>query len=91
MLEQGLVEETRTLLEAGFGRRSAPGSTLGYDRVLDMLEGTLDAAELQDRIEADTWRFARRQRNMMRRLGPVSSWDGLDAGPVLAALAELEE
>jgi len=91
MLEQGLVEETRTLLEAGFGRRSAPGSTLGYDRVLDMLEGTLDATELQDRIEADTWRFARRQRNMMRRLGPVSTWDGLDAGPVLAALAELEE
>ncbi|NLP06337.1 tRNA (adenosine(37)-N6)-dimethylallyltransferase MiaA [Candidatus Fermentibacteria bacterium] len=78
MLERGLVEEVEDLAARGYGRDSALGRTIGYVEVLDMLEGLCTPEELRQRIEADTWRFARRQLNMLSRIPWDHEWDGTD-------------
>jgi len=70
MFSDGLVEETRRLVSMGFGRESAVGRTIGYSQVLDSLEGRSRGEDLPALVEAATWRYARRQRNMIGRLRP---------------------
>ncbi|MBN2608207.1 MAG: tRNA (adenosine(37)-N6)-dimethylallyltransferase MiaA [Candidatus Fermentibacteraceae bacterium] len=74
MLDSGLVEEVGSLLRAGWGRESALGRTIGYAEVLDYLDGGIGTlAELREAIEINTWRLARRQRNMFGRI-PGITW-----------------
>ena len=73
MLQSGLLEEVRGLMEAGYGRSSALGRTIGYAEIMDHLEGMTDLDEAVARIETNTWRLARRQRNVFRRL-PGIQW-----------------
>ncbi len=69
MVRGGLVEETRALLDAGWGRESAPGRTIGYRETLDWLDaGGGEIEDLAEAIAASTWRMARRQRNMLGRI-----------------------
>lgn len=75
MLADGLVEEVGELRRAGYGRRSALGRTIGYAEILDYLEGSTDLEEAVARIERNTWKLARRQRNMFGRL-PGVRWFG---------------
>ncbi len=75
MLDEGLVGEVRDLVSAGYGRDSALGRTIGYTEILDYLEGAVDLEEAVARIERNTWRLARRQRNMFERL-PGIRWFG---------------
>lgn len=78
MLREGLLEETRALLSRGYGRESAPGRTIGYCQAIDVLEGLSSPEELSGHVETATWKYARRQRNMIRRLGPDAVLDGDD-------------
>ncbi|MFO7950344.1 MAG: tRNA (adenosine(37)-N6)-dimethylallyltransferase MiaA [Candidatus Fermentibacteraceae bacterium] len=75
MLQAGLVDEVRGLMDAGYGRDSALGRTIGYAEIIDHLEGMIDLNEAVARIETNTWRLARRQRNIFRRL-PGIRWFG---------------
>lgn len=78
MLERGLVEEVERLAAMGYGRDSALGRTIGYTEVLDMLDGLCTPEALGRRIEANTWRFARRQMNMLARIPWDHEWNGTD-------------
>jgi tRNA dimethylallyltransferase len=73
MLEDGLLNEVRGLLEKGFKRDPVLGSTISYSELLDNLEGKCSIEEAQERIEINTWHYARRQRNLFRRLPGVVS------------------
>lgn len=75
MLQAGLVEEVRGLMDAGYGRDSALGRTIGYAEIIDHLEGMTGLDEAVARMETNTWRLARRQRNILRRL-PGIRWFG---------------
>lgn len=89
MLRNGLIEEVRSLMKAGWGRDSALGRTIGYAEVIDFLdrgEGTMD--DLRESICVSTWRFARRQRNMFRRI-PDITW--LDSDPACVEECLFEE
>ena len=78
MIADGLVEEVGGLMERGWGRESALGRTIGYRETMDFIEGRLKSiSELQTAIEVNTWRLARRQRNMFRRIRDVV-WYGFD-------------
>ena len=69
MLRNGLIEEVRALRAAGWGRESALGGTIGYREVLDYLDGGIrDMDALGETISVNTWRLARRQANMYRRI-----------------------
>jgi tRNA dimethylallyltransferase len=75
MVGNGLVDEVRRLLQAGYGRESALGRTIGYTEVLDCLEGLAEFDGLAERIARNTWSLARRQRNIFRRI-PGVRWFG---------------
>ncbi len=73
MMDRGLVDEVRGLLDGGWDGESALGGTIGYSEVLDFLNGDIPGMdELINSIEINTWRLARRQRNMFRRIREVT-------------------
>jgi tRNA dimethylallyltransferase len=66
MLEMGLVEEVRSVLDMGFSS-DAPGlKSVGYKETINYLKGELDRAEMADRIKAETHRLVRHQYNWFR-------------------------
>ncbi len=86
MMSMGLIDEVRGLLEAGWDRSSVLGRTIGYSDVLDYLEGKIDTKEeLRESIAVNTWRLARRQKNMFRRI-PEVTWVDPDPAAVEACL-----
>ena len=68
MIHNGLVEEVKHLLDQGFERTPVLGATIGYAEILDYLEGYCSLEEAQLKIETNTWKYARKQRNIFRRL-----------------------
>jgi len=61
MVEEGLVEEVRTLLDKGFGPRD-PGMTgAGYREIVAHLRGELSLEEAVEEIRRSHRRYARRQ------------------------------
>ncbi len=67
MLEQGLVDEARTLWEAGsLGPTSR--EALGYKQLIAHFEGRCSLNEAIEQIKIETRRFAKKQRTWIKRL-----------------------
>ncbi len=67
MIEQGLIEEARTLYEAeAFGPQSR--EAIGYKQLIAHFEGRCTLSEAIERIKIDTRRFAKNQRTWLKRL-----------------------
>jgi tRNA dimethylallyltransferase len=73
MLSSGLVEEVKDLIRKGYRRDPVLGATIGYSEIIDYLEGQCSLEDTALAIETHTWQYARRQRNMFRRLPGVIS------------------
>ena len=76
MFEEGLVEETRRLLESGVPRTARAFAALGYSEALAHLDGNLsldEAAALTARL---TRRYAKRQMTWFRREAGVEWFTG---------------
>jgi len=72
MVERGLLEEVRGLLNAGYGA-DAPGMTgTGYREAIRHLEGETTLEETMEEIRANTRRYARRQITWFRNQLPDS-------------------
>ncbi len=67
MVEEGLVEEVRSLKQMGYNRRMVSMQGLGYKEILDYLEGGCTLEEAIYRIKRDTRHFAKRQLTWFRR------------------------
>ena len=67
MLEEGLVEEVRRLMDQGCRRDMVSMQGLGYKESLDYLEGDITLEEAVYRIKRDTRHFAKRQLTWFRR------------------------
>ena len=83
MLEGGLVDEVKTLLRRPWskeGRRA-----VGYREVIDFLDGTVDAAEMERLINRNTNTLARHQVMWLKRF-PEVQWVG-DADEILRRLS----
>lgn len=61
MIEQGLVEETRRLIDAGFHADLPAMSGIGYRETVDFLRGQFSLEETSARIQFATHDFIRRQ------------------------------
>jgi tRNA dimethylallyltransferase len=66
-LAHGLVEETRRLLEQGFGRDLGSMKGLGYRQLSAYLAGECDYEEAVRRLTRDTRHFAKRQLTWFRK------------------------
>ncbi len=67
MFRDGLVEEVRTLREAGCGRDLVSMQGLGYKQLLAWLDGDISYEEAVRTIKRDTRHFAKRQLTWFRR------------------------
>ncbi|MCE3553809.1 tRNA (adenosine(37)-N6)-dimethylallyltransferase MiaA [Pseudonocardia sp. RS11V-5] len=85
MMGQGLVEETRGLLEKGLREGRTASRALGYQQVVAALDGAYDLATATEETVRATRRFVRRQRSWFRRDPRIHWLDGAD--PELSAAA----
>ncbi len=70
MLQQGLLEEVRTLLTKGFSGEERPLQTIGYQEPIAYLRGEMSYEEMVERLKRNTRRYAKRQLTWFRnRLG----------------------
>ena len=67
MMEEGLLEEVRSLLKRGYTRESPAMQGLGYKQVLGYLDKEYDLATAIELIKRDTRRFAKRQLTWFRK------------------------
>ena len=77
MLEQGLVEEVKQLLEKGYSRNLVSMQGLGYKEIAASLEGEISLEEAIEKIKRDTRHFAKRQLTWFRREKDVT-WIDMD-------------
>ncbi len=87
MLERGLLEETRSILEAGGFSRQA-SAALGYHQVLAHLEGKIPREALEEEIRRGTWKFVRKQRTWFRKFHHVRWFDPDEISDPLSAFLE---
>jgi tRNA dimethylallyltransferase len=73
MVEAGLVEETSSLLAAGFGPELKPMKGLGYRHMVDYLQGVYSLDEAVAALQRDTRRYAKRQMTWFRKV-PEALW-----------------
>jgi tRNA dimethylallyltransferase len=67
MFQQGLVEETRRLLEGGLAENDTAMQSLGYRQVVEHLRGERLLAETIELVKIRTRQFAKRQMTWFRR------------------------
>jgi tRNA dimethylallyltransferase len=99
MLEQGLLDEVRGLLQRGLREALTAAQAIGYKELVAHLEGQITLEEASAQIKQATRRFAKRQRSWFKR-DPRICWieasdlheqalDGhLDASGLTCALYE---
>jgi len=61
MIADGLIEETKKLVEGGYGKTITSKQALGYQQVLNYLDDKISLADCINVIKRDTRRFAKRQ------------------------------
>ena len=75
MLENGLVDEVRRLLEVGVPEASVSMQGLGYKEIVNYLQGRCSLEEAVYVIKRDTRHFAKRQLTWLRREKDVIWFD----------------
>lgn len=72
MVEKGLVKETKTLLKK-HGRINNFINTIGYQEILEYLDGKISLEEAVSKIKQNTRHYAKRQLTWFRR-NPLIKW-----------------
>ena len=67
MVEEGLVEEVKTLLGMGYGQELVSMQGLGYKEIVRYIKGDWSLEEAVEVLKRDTRRFAKRQLTWFRR------------------------
>src|SRR5690625_126735 len=89
MIGQGLLEETRSIIDSGYSPRLQSLQTVGYRDAIDYLDGTVTFDEMVRSIKTHTRRYAKRQLTWFRRW-PFVRWlpaDGADSEELARIIA----
>ena len=71
MLESGLIDEVRRLMEAGLKSNLSAARAIGYRETIDLLEGRISTAELPAAIIQNTRALVKKQRTWFRTQIPA--------------------
>lgn len=71
MFAQGLVEETRRLLELGLAQNPTALQAIGYRQVVEHLRGERSLAETIELVKIKTRQYAKRQLTWFRKYAPA--------------------
>lgn len=74
MLEEGLVNEVKSLLDSGFSPHLSTLSAIGYGEIIQYLQGKISYDEAVDLIKKNTRVFVRRQANWFKPDDPRINW-----------------
>jgi tRNA dimethylallyltransferase len=94
MIEDGLVEEVRSLVAVGYGWDLPAMSGLGYRQIGQYLRGQVTLAEAVALIKKQTRRFVHQQQTWFRADDPVIHWlepDRESLAEILAMFAAWQE
>jgi tRNA dimethylallyltransferase len=80
MMELGLLDEVKRLVEAGYGWELPAMSGLGYRQIGQYLRGEVNLEEAVALIKKETRRFVRQQYNWFRLDDPRINWFEAEAG-----------
>jgi tRNA dimethylallyltransferase len=69
MIENGIIDEARLLIDSGVDRSSTCWQAIGYKEMLKYLEGEESIEQAADRIRIGTRHYAKRQLTWFRRMG----------------------
>ena len=67
MMENGLLDEVRALLDAGIPRSSTALQAIGYKELLPALEGTVSVEDAVEEIKLRSRQYAKRQLTWLRK------------------------
>lgn len=88
MIEEGLVEEVKSLLKMGYSKDLNALKTIGYQEVIEYLEGKESFERTVEKIKRNTRHFARRQLIWFRRYRDAT-WLNASDEKVLEKLMEM--
>lgn len=90
MMERGLLEEVRHLLDAGYGQALTAQQAIGYKELIEVLAGRQSLDEAVAQIKKATRNYAKRQKSWFRRDKRIHWLDArLPLGALLAEALEL--
>ncbi|GAB7388364.1 tRNA (adenosine(37)-N6)-dimethylallyltransferase MiaA [Bacillaceae bacterium] len=75
MIDQGLIDEVKSLLARGYGPHLTSMQALGYKELIPYLEGRITKEEAIETIKKRTRNFAKRQLSWFRRLREIQWFD----------------
>ncbi len=84
MIAAGLLQEVRRLREMGYGPELRPMQAIGYRHINPVADGRDTLANALPSMQADTRRFARRQRTWLRKVEDAVWCDPREHDAVLA-------
>ncbi len=87
MIEQGLIEEVRDLVNLGYSKDLISFKGLGYKEIIEYLEGRYDLNEAIRILKRNTRRYAKRQLTWFRRYESIN-WYNVSDYPTGENLAE---
>lgn len=67
MMENGLLDEVKRLLDMGIRRNSTAMQAIGYKEIVEYLDGNCTLDEAVDKIKQESRRYAKRQMTWFRR------------------------
>jgi len=73
MFQEGLLEETRKLLEHGYDASCKGFEALGYRHAIRVIQGVMDQSKALELTQRDSRRYAKRQMTWFRR-EPEVEW-----------------
>ncbi len=91
MLEQGLVEEVKNLIEAGFFSTLQSMRVIGYNEIMSYLEGEVALDEAIALIKRNTRIYVRRQANWFKKTDPSIYWLNAQDPALLDVVLDLVE
>lgn len=77
MLEQGLIEEVKNLINK-YSNMPTAMQELGYKEVKEFLDGNISKEEMIEKIKMETRRYAKRQITWFKRIENIIWLDGLN-------------
>lgn len=90
MLKDGLVEEVKTLLEAGVKEDSQSMHAIGYKEVISFLKGEISYEKMVDLIKQHSRNYAKRQLTFLRGMEEVNYVDVEDKDNVDSMLEKVK-
>jgi tRNA dimethylallyltransferase len=91
MLDEGLVDEVRSLIDAGFTPRLSSLSAIGYKQIASHLLGEIPLEEAIRQIRSKSRKFVRHQSNWFSEDDPEIKWFNLNGDTYKEILQEIQQ